>query len=244
MPADLRTERRGATLVLSFADPTSRNRLGEQTLVAGIEAITIAESDASLRCVVLRGDGADFCAGSDTNAAPGASAAEAAAAHWSLASRLGQFAEALRTFPGPVIGAVEGLVGGAGLALVLACDLVVAAEDARFAGSSAAPGAVADAAAQAVFADGLPRGVALDWLWLGDARSLARKLHALGLLHQVCTPGNAVVEACALAERVAALPDSLRVGAKAQLDIARRATLAQQIAQARDRLSPALLRSA
>jgi len=244
MPAELRTERRGATLVLSFADPATRNRLGEQSLVAGIEAITVAESDPALRCVVLRGDGADFCAGSDTRATPGASAADAAAAHWNLASRLGQFAEALRTFPGPVIGAVEGLVGGAGLALVLACDLVVAAEDARFAGASAAPEAVADAAAQAVFADVLPRGVALDWLWRGDARSLARKLHAIGLLHQVCSPGNAVVEACALAERAAVLPGTLRVDAKAQLDHASRPTLAQQIALARDRLSPALLRSA
>jgi enoyl-CoA hydratase/carnithine racemase len=243
MPADLRTERRGATLVLTFADPATRNRLGEHTLAAGIEAINVAESDPALQCVVLRGDGADFCAGSDPSIAAGAPAAEAAAAHWRLTEQLGQFAEALRAFPGPVIGAVEGLVGGAGLALVLACDLVVAAEDVRFAGPRAAPAAGADAAAQTVFAEALPRAVGLQWLWLDDARAFVHRLHALGALHQVCAPGSALAEACALAERIAALTGSPRADAKARLDATPRATLARQLAQARDRLSPALLRN-
>ena len=243
MPADLRTERRGATLVLTFTDPATRNRLGEHSLAAGIEAINVAESDPALHCVVLRGDGTDFCAGSDPALAPGAPAAEVAAAHWRLTEQLGQFAEALRAFPGPVIGAVEGLVGGAGLALVLACDLVVAAEDARFAGPSAASAAGSDAAAQTVFAETLPRAVGLQWLWLDDARPFLRQLHALGALHRVCAPGAALAEACALAERIADLPEALRAGAKARLDAAPRETLVRQLAQARDSLAPALLRS-
>lgn len=244
MPADLRTERRGATLVLTFTDPATRNRLGEHSLAAGIEAINVAESDPALHCVVLRGDGADFCAGSDPALAPGALAAEVAAAHWRLTDQLGQFAEALRAFPGPVIGAVEGLVGGAGLALVLACDLVVAAEDARFAGPTVAPAAGADAAAQSVFAETLPRALGLQWLWLDDARPFVRRLHALGALHQLCAPGTALAEACALAERIAALPERLRAGAKARLDAAPREPFARQLARARDRLSPTLLHSA
>lgn len=244
MPADLRTERRGSTLVLTFADAATRNRLGEQTLAAAIEALGVAEADPGLHCVVLRGDGADFCAGSNAALPPGTPAAEAAAAHWRLSGQLGQLADTLRAFPGPVIGAVEGLVAGVGLALLLACDLVVAAEDVRFAGPCTDPATGADAMAQAVFADALPRGVALHWSWLGDARDFVRQLQTLGMLHRVCAPGATLAEACALAERLAALPAGLRVGAKARLDAGPRCTLAQHLSQARDRLSPALLRDA
>src|SRR5262245_17175311 len=63
MPSELLTERHGGTLVLTLSDPATRNTLSPQASAAGIEALNVAEGDDSVRCVVLRGDGAHFCSG-------------------------------------------------------------------------------------------------------------------------------------------------------------------------------------
>ena len=63
MPAELLTERRGATLVLTISDPATRNTLSTQVIAAGIEALGASEAKDEVRAVVLRGAGAHFCAG-------------------------------------------------------------------------------------------------------------------------------------------------------------------------------------
>ena len=45
MPSELQTERRGTTLVLTISDPASRNTLSAQVIAAGIEALSVAESN-------------------------------------------------------------------------------------------------------------------------------------------------------------------------------------------------------
>ena len=63
MPSELRTERRGSTLVLTMSDPATRNSLSEQLFTAGVEALNVAESDPGVRCLVLQGEGGHFCSG-------------------------------------------------------------------------------------------------------------------------------------------------------------------------------------
>ena len=63
MPAELVSERRGATLVLTISDPATRNTLSTQVIAAGIEALGASEAKDEVRAVVLRGAGAHFCAG-------------------------------------------------------------------------------------------------------------------------------------------------------------------------------------
>jgi enoyl-CoA hydratase/carnithine racemase len=204
MPAELRSERRGATLVLTLSDPATRNRLSDQLVAAGIEALSVAESDPSVRCVVLRGEGADFCAGSAPGA-PAPTAAESVAAALRRAEQFAQLAEAIRACPKPVIAAVEGMVAGAGLALVLACDLAVAAENARFMRPQDRLAAGPDGAAAALFAQALPRPLALRWLWLDEA-GFAHHWQACGGLTSVCASGQALHEGCMIAERLARVP--------------------------------------
>src|SRR5438552_12717496 len=67
MSSELKTERHGSTLVLTLSDPATRNTLSEQLVSAGVEAINVAESSDEVRAVVLRGDGAHFCAGGNLN---------------------------------------------------------------------------------------------------------------------------------------------------------------------------------
>ncbi|MBK6863465.1 MAG: enoyl-CoA hydratase/isomerase family protein [Ideonella sp.] len=242
MPAELSTERRGATLLLTLADPATRNRLSEQLVAAAIEALNVAESDPGVRCVVLRGAGTDFCAGAAELEPPGAPIAETAAARWRETEQIVQLVEAMRAFPRPVIAAVEGIVAGAGLALVLACDLVVAAENVRFTRPGTQAGGGADGAAQALFADALPRALAMQWLCLADEPAFVRQLQACGVLNRVCAPGQALAAACTWAEELAAVSDAVLGGAKALLDASPRPALARQLAAARDRLAAGLLR--
>jgi hypothetical protein len=131
MPAELLTERRGSTLVLTLSDPATRNTLSPQVYAAGIEALETAESDAGVRAVVLRGDGEHFCSGGDLNRLAATRQGEPAEQARNI-ERFHAFIEAIRAFPKPVIGAVEGFAAGGGCSLALACDLIVAAEGAKF----------------------------------------------------------------------------------------------------------------
>ena len=63
MAAELRSTFEGRTMVLTISNPEHRNALGPEMYAAGVEALNVAESNPEVRCVVIRGEGAVFCAG-------------------------------------------------------------------------------------------------------------------------------------------------------------------------------------
>jgi enoyl-CoA hydratase/carnithine racemase len=65
MASELLSERRGNALVLTISDPATRNTLSPQVYETGAAALREAAGDPTLRGIVLRGDGAHFCAGGD-----------------------------------------------------------------------------------------------------------------------------------------------------------------------------------
>src|SRR5438105_6479329 len=193
MASELMTERHGSTLVLTISDPATRNTLSDQVVSAGIEALNVAESDGELRAVILRGDGAHFCAGGNLNGLA-ARRQSGAAAQTVVLDRLHQLVEAIRTFPKPVIAAVEGAAAGAGFSLALACDLIVAAEDAVFVMAYSNVALSPDGGASWSLVRALPRQLASELL-LGGERIGARRLHELGLVNRVAPAGGALDEA-------------------------------------------------
>ena len=131
MPAELLSHSQGHTLVLTISNPEQRNALEPAIYAAGIEAMGVAESRNEVRCVVITGAGGLFCAGgnlqrllSNREHPPAVQAQSIEGLH--------NWIECIRTFPKPVIAAVEGAAAGAGFAVALACDLMVAASDAAF----------------------------------------------------------------------------------------------------------------
>lgn len=203
MPSALLTERRDHTLVLTLSDPATRNTLSPQACAAGVEALQVAESDASLRAVVLRGDGAHFCSGGNLQRLAHTRTVGPHEQHQSV-ERFHAFIEALRTFPKPVIAAVEGAAAGGGFSLALACDLIVAAEDARFTLSYARAGLSPDGGSTWHLAQALPRALVLQMAWLPEPLP-ARRLHELGLVNVVTDSGQALAEALRVADRLAAM---------------------------------------
>jgi enoyl-CoA hydratase/carnithine racemase len=201
MSAELRTEHLEHCLVMTISDPGPRNALSPQVSAAAVEALGGAEHDDSIRSVVLTGDGDHFSAGGhlqrllrNREAGPEVQRQSIDALH--------QFIETLRSFPKPVIAAVEGAAAGAGFSLVLACDLVVAAEDARFAMSYGRVGLSPDGGGSWHLARALPRPQAMHALLFGEPID-ARQMQAAGLVNEVCAHGQALARALALVERIA-----------------------------------------
>ncbi len=208
MTSELQTERRASTLVLTMSGPATRNTLSEQLFTAGVEALDVAESDPDVRCLVLQGEGGHFCAGGNVSGLRERRGADPSV-QMQMVERFHQFIEALRACPKPVIAAVEGAAAGGGFSLALACDLIVAAEDAKFIMSHGRLGLSPDGGGSWHLARLLPRPLALQLIWLAEPVS-AQQLHAHGVVNWVADRGQALAEACAVAERLAQMaPNAL-----------------------------------
>ncbi len=232
MTASLLSDQRGATLVLTLSDPATRNTLSHEVLAAGIEALNRVESDADIRAVVLCGDGGHFCAGGNLQGLL-ERRRSGPPAQVRMLEHLNQFVEALGACPKPVIAAVEGAAAGAGFSLALGCDLIVAAEDARFILSYGRIGLSPDGGATWQLLQALPRAQVQQMIWLGEPAT-AQQLQACGLVATVVDKGRAIDEALRLAERLAAMAPNAIASGKALLREAAGRTLTQQLDAERD----------
>lgn len=149
MSAELLTHRPAGsdtTLVLKLSNPGARNALHPDMYAAGIEALSTAERDNSVRAIVLTGADNFFCAGGNLNRLLENRAKDPSVQAESI-DLLAEWISALRASTKPVIAAVEGAAAGAGFSLALACDLIVAADDAKFVMSYARVGLTPDGGA-------------------------------------------------------------------------------------------------
>lgn len=117
--------------ILTLDRPDKRNALNDELIADLKAALSDADADESVNCIVIRGAGKDFCSGADLSALQkiaGASYEE----NLKDARSLGELFELIRRVRVPVIAAVHGraLAGGCGLAT--ACDIVIATNTARF----------------------------------------------------------------------------------------------------------------
>jgi len=232
MSSELKTARHRSTLVLTISEPATRNTLSEQLIAAGVEALNVAESNNEIRAVVLQGEGAHFCAGGNLR---GLAQRRHSGPHAQvqMLEHLNRWIEALRAFPKPVIAAVEGAAAGTGFSLALACDLIVAAEDASFVLSDARVGLTPDGGATWHLARALPQQLVRQAVWLAEPLS-ARQLQAHGLVNSVTDTGHALGEALAIADRLGEMAPNAVSSAKELTQAALTADLAQQLASERN----------
>ncbi len=229
MSAQLQSTSQGRTMVLTLSNPGHRNALGPEMYAAGVEALSVAESNPEVRSVVITGEGALFCAGGDLQRLQ-ANRQQPPAVQAQSIDGLHTWIEAIRTFPKPVIAAVEGAAAGAGFSLALACDFIVAANDAVFVMAYSNVALSPDGGASWFLAQGLPRQLASELL-MGGERIGAARLHTLGLVNRVCDTGRALDEALALAERLNARAPNVLASIKELLNEAPHAMLTQQLGQ-------------
>jgi enoyl-CoA hydratase/carnithine racemase len=232
MTAELKSTTEGSTMVLTLSNPSQRNALGPEMYAAGIEALNGAENSDEVRSVVLVGEGAWFCAGGSLQRLLGNREREPAVQAESIEA-LHNWIDSIRTFPKPVIAAVEGAAAGAGFSLAMACDLIVAARDAVFAASYSNVALSPDGGLSWHLAQMLPRQLASEWLMLGG-RIEASRLHALGVVNEITENGQALGAALALAKRLGERAPNSLASIKELLSEGRGATLSSQLSQERD----------
>jgi methylglutaconyl-CoA hydratase len=127
----VRVERKAGVGRATLARADKRNALDRAMADELFAALGELEANPSIRVILIRGEGVDFCSGADLEALAGMLDASPEA-HREDAEALGRVFLAMRAIVKPIVAAVHGraLAGGAGLAI--ACDLVLAHEDAKF----------------------------------------------------------------------------------------------------------------
>lgn len=185
------------TMILTISNPDFRNALGPNLYAAGIEALNAAETNPDIRSVIITGEGAHFCGGGNLNRLLENRAQSAAAQEESI-DGLHTWMESIRTFPKPVIAAVEGAAAGAGLSLALSCDFIVAADNANFVMAYSNVGLSPDGGGSWAIARHLPRATAMNMLMAAQPMRTGA-LHALGVVSHAAPPGQALQTALDLA---------------------------------------------
>jgi enoyl-CoA hydratase len=204
-------ERLGAVARITMRRPEVRNAQNTELILALDAAMRDAAADDAIRVVVLAGAGPSFSAGHDLKAVVG----EAREDVWRKLRRTpeGRFRHerdlyvekclAIYHLPKPTIAQVQGHCVAAGLMLAAMCDLIVAADDARFSN----PVLRMTGAGVELLVEPWELGIrkAKEFLWTGDDLD-AQEAWRLGLVNRVVPKKRLAAETLALAERIALVP--------------------------------------
>ncbi len=208
MFAELKAARRDATLILTISNPGAKNALHPDMYAAAIESFANAERDDSVRVIVLTGADGFFCAGGNLNRLLENRHRDMEVQAAAIDNLQG-WIEAIRNCPKPVIAAVEGAAAGAGFALALACDMIIAGMATKFMMSYVKVGLTPDGGASWFLGQALPRQLAGEIMFEGKA-VLAGRLQQLGLVNRIVADGRVLDAALGWADELAALsPNSL-----------------------------------
>ena len=189
----------GGVVTVTLERPEKRNAINPQMALELLEVFREIAARPDDRVLVLTGEGGTFCSGADLTG-------EVQDAHALVYMRtIGAVALALQSIPKPTIAKVRGVAAGAGCNMALACDLVVASEDARFTQIFAKRGMVVDFGGSWL----LPRLVGMqrakELAFFGDFVS-ATDAHDLGLVNRVLPETDVDAFVDEWAERLAAGP--------------------------------------
>jgi enoyl-CoA hydratase/carnithine racemase len=228
-------EREGGVMRLTLNRPGARNALSSALMLSLVEKLEKTTMDGSVRVIVIAANGPVYCAGHDLREMTAARAdrdhgKEAFAALFTQCSNLMQ---TIVKHPRPVIAEVQGLATAAGCQLVATCDLAIAADTAKFATPGVNIGLFCSTPMVALTRN-VPRKVAMEMLLTGETVS-AEDAVRIGLINRAVAPERLRDETMALANQIAAKPDTtMRVGKHAfyeQLEMPLRAayTYAAQV---------------
>ena len=209
-----------ATLVLNR--PDKLNTLSNELRSEMVDAVAALEADPGVRVLIVTGAGRAFTAGMDLE-------------EWRNSNKIAAGAyendpvAAIRSFSGPVIGAINGIAVTGGLEIAVACDLLVASTEARFADTHALVGLLPGWGGSVRLARliGLSRAkeLALTGRFLGAEEALA-----WGLVNHVVAPDALIAKAESIARQMAAAVPQTLIAYKRLLDEGSELPLAEALA--------------
>jgi enoyl-CoA hydratase len=198
MADEVLQERRGHVVILTINRPEARNAINGPVSLAMSAFMDDLAEDPDCWVVVITGSGDKaFSAGMDLKAFASGEGGDIMGA----SGGFGGLTQ--RTFPKPIIAAVNGSALAGGFEIMLSCDLVVAAEHATFGIPEAKRGLIAGAGGLIRMPKRLPIAIALELAMTGDTIDAARAFE-LGLVNRVVPSSVVIEEAVSLADRIAA----------------------------------------
>lgn len=210
-----------AVAVITLSRPERRNALNLQVKQELVDALEAALADEAVAVIVVTGAGGYFVAGTDI----GEMADMRPIDH--VLHRSGRLFDVVRNATKPVIAAVEGYALGGGCELALACDLVIAAENARFGQPEIKVGIMPGAGGTQRLLRAAGRYKTALWALTGDMIP-AQDAYAANMVSTLVPAGEALASACEIAQRIACMPplavqairEALRLGADVPLETA------------------------
>jgi len=198
--------------VLTMNRPRAMNALSRQLRQALADAIDRLEADPGVRVLILTGAGRAFCAGLDLKELGGGEPGSAA-----LAVEAGDPVRALARFSGPVIGAINGPAITGGFELALACDVLIASTQARFADTHARVGVMPGWGLSQRLSRAVGIYRAKELSLTGNFLSAQQALD-WGLVNRVVGPDELLPQARALAADMLSVIPHMLVGYKRVID--------------------------
>lgn len=203
-------ERRDHVLVMTLDRPEVRNAVDQATSDAMAAALDEFDADRDLRVGIVTGAGGCFSAGMDLKAL-------SATGRRPSAGDRGFGGMLRRASDKPLIAAVEGFALGGGLEMALACDLIVAARDARLGIPEVKRSLIAAGGGLRRLPRRLPVAVAAEMAFTGEPID-AQRAYDLGLVNRLAAPGGALAAALELAAAIAQNGPLAIVASKAVLE--------------------------
>jgi 2-(1,2-epoxy-1,2-dihydrophenyl)acetyl-CoA isomerase len=228
----VQVEQDGAVVTVTLSNPGRKNAIPAYAWPEVEAGFRRAARDATVRCVVVTGEGEDFSSGADVSgegSGEGGGEGGGTAAHGLVMMRSVSAAiEALHAVPQPVVARVAGVCVGIGMNIALGCDLVVASQEARFSQIFARRGLSIDGGGSWV----LPRMVGLlkakELALLADILPAA-EAERLGLVTRVVPRADLDATVADLVARLAAGPPLALSMTKRLLNQSTQVTLPQAL---------------
>lgn len=227
----LQAELNDGVLTLTLARPERKNPLTFDIYAALRDGFTALRNEVSVRVVLLRGAGENFCSGGDVREIIGPLVAMTPEERLKFTEMTGAVVAAMRACPQPILAAIDGVCAGAGAILAMASDLRLGTARARVAFLFVRVGlSGADMGACALLPRIVGLGRASDLLYTGRDLSGEEAL-AWGFFNRLCAPDALDEEARELARELASGPTRAHAVTKAMLDVAPTMALADEIAK-------------
>lgn len=200
----VRTDQRDELLLITLDGPKTKNSIGPSIYEDVQTHVVNAGLDRSVGAIVLTGANGFFSSGGNIQALR-QSASGTLAQATANTDKLNAMIRAIVGCPKPVIAAVEGGAAGAGVSLVLACDLIVASDRSSLTAAYVRVGLSPDGGATHFLRSALPRQLVMEMCMLGQPIS-ATRLAQHGVVNLLTQEGEALAAAIELAKRVASGP--------------------------------------
>ncbi|APE44527.1 enoyl-CoA hydratase [Sulfitobacter alexandrii] len=231
-----RLEDKGDRLIVWNGNTAKRGALSPELYECILEAAEQAR-ERRIRAVILTSEGPFFCAGGDLNVLIERRTLSEPERRDRI-DGLHDIIRAMRSSPVPFIAAVEGGAAGAGLSIALACDLIVASEEARFTAAYVKAGLVPDGGLTSAMSRMIPRPLAMEMCLMGRPVN-AHRFADMGAVNRICKPGKAMEEAMTLADTLAEGPRDAQSTIRGLVADAYEATEAEQLDAERDAMAAA-----